>query len=90
MKSLVAVLTVVGVIVAIWYAACIPMNIKGVLTEAERAGAVVVPEGARERRNMGAFGLVAGNGFAIPATWAQARPRLPAATTNPLATKIVR
>ncbi|MCF6231582.1 MAG: ABC transporter permease [Rhodobacteraceae bacterium] len=78
MKSLIAVLTVVGVLVVIWYAACVPMNIKGVLTEAERAGAVVVPEGARERRNLGAFGLVAGNSFAIPATWSQKRPRLPA------------
>lgn len=78
MKSLIAVLTVVGVIVAIWYAACIPMNIKGVLTEAERAGAVITPEGARERRDIGAFRLVQDNTFAVPATWAQGRPRLPA------------
>ncbi len=82
MKSLVAVLVpvlmVVGVIVAIWYAACVPMNIKGVLTEAERAGAIVTPEGARERRDMGAIGLVHDNSFAIAATWEQARPRLPA------------
>lgn len=78
MKSLIAILTVVGVIVAIWYAACVPMNIKGVLTEAERGGAVVAPEGARERRDIDAFRLVADNGFAIAATWAQARPRLPA------------
>ena len=78
MKSLVAVLTVVGVIVVIWYAACVPMNIKGVLTEVERGGAVVVPPGAKERRDLGEIGLVAGNSFAIPATWAQARPRLPA------------
>lgn len=78
MKSLAAVLVVVGVIVAIWYAACVPMNIKGVLTEAERAGAVVTPEGARERRDMSAIGLVLDNSFAISATWAQERPRLPA------------
>ncbi|MFT7594203.1 MAG: NitT/TauT family transport system permease protein [Paracoccaceae bacterium] len=78
MKSLGAVLTVVGVIVLFWYAACIPMNIKGVLTEVEREGAVVMPEGARERRDLSAFGLVMGNQFAIAATWAQARPRLPA------------
>ncbi len=78
MKTVLAVLSVVGVIVVVWYAACVPMNIKGVLSEAERAGAVVVPQGARERRDLGVFGLVAGNMFAIPATWAQARPRLPA------------
>lgn len=78
MRSLGAVLTVVGLIVLFWYAVCIPMNIKGVLTEAERAGVVVMPEGARERRDLGVFGLVMGNQFAIAATWAQARPRLPA------------
>ena len=33
MKQLVAVLTVLLAIVVIWYAACIPMNIKGVLTD---------------------------------------------------------
>jgi len=54
------------------------MNIKGVLTEAERAGAVVVPAEAKVRRDMSAFGLVMANQFVIPATWEQARPRLPA------------
>lgn len=78
MKVIVPVLTVVAVIVALWYAACIPMNIKGVLTEVERAGAVVTPTGARERRDLGVVGLVLGNRFAIAATWEQGRPRLPA------------
>ena len=78
MRSLVAVLCVVGVIVAIWYAACVPMNIKGVLTEAERGGAIVTPEGAKDRRDIAATRLVMDNSFAIPATWAQDRPRLPA------------
>jgi NitT/TauT family transport system permease protein len=72
------VLTVVTVIVALWYAACVPMNIKGVLTEAERAGAVVQPEGAAARRDLLAARLALANSFAIPATWAQERPRLPA------------
>ena len=78
MKSVVAVLCVVGVIVAIWYVACVPMNIKGVLTEAERAGAVVTPEGAKERRDIGAMRLVTDNSFAIADAWGQKRPRLPA------------
>ncbi|MBV1927497.1 MAG: ABC transporter permease [Rhodobacteraceae bacterium] len=78
MRVIVPVLTVLAVIVALWYAACIPMNIKGVLTEAERAGAEVTPPGAKDRRDLGAFGLVLDNGFAIPATWEQERPRLPA------------
>lgn len=78
MKSALAILSVVGVIVAIWYAACIPMNIKGALTDAERGGAIVVPEGARVRHEIGAFRLVMDNSFAIPDSWGQARPRLPA------------
>ncbi len=78
MKQLVAVLTVLLAIVVIWYGACIPMNIKGVLTEQERAGAEVVPPSAKDRRDMGEIGLALRNSFAIPATWAQDRPRLPA------------
>ena len=42
MRSVGAILVVVAAIVLFWYAACLPMNIKGVLTEAERAGAIVV------------------------------------------------
>ncbi|AVO36406.1 ABC transporter permease [Pukyongiella litopenaei] len=78
MKSFLAVLTVVAAIMAVWYVACVPMNIHGVLVEAERGGADVVPATARERRDIGAVALVTRNGFAIPATWAQDRPRLPA------------
>ncbi len=78
MKSALAVLTVIAVLVAFWYAACVPMNIKGVLVEAERAGAEISTPGARDRRDMSEVGLVLDNRFAIPATWAQDRPRLPA------------
>ncbi|GAB5438221.1 ABC transporter permease [Falsiruegeria mediterranea] len=78
MKSILAVLTVVAAIVVLWYAACVPMNIKGVLVEAERAGAEVQPPSAKDRRDMSEFGLAINNNFAIPATWEQARPRLPA------------
>lgn len=78
MKSLVAVLTVVAAIIALWYAACVPMNIKGVLDQAERAGAEVTPATAKARRDMSEIGLVATNAFAISETWGQERPRLPA------------
>ncbi len=78
MKNILAVLTVVAAIIAFWYAACVPMNIKGVLDQAERAGTEVSPATAKERRDMGTFGLVASNTFAIADTWAQDRPRLPA------------
>lgn len=78
MKSVLAVLTVVAAIVGLWYAACVPMNIKGVLVEVERAGAEVQPPSAKDRRDMGEFGLAFNNSFAISATWEQDRPRLPA------------
>ena len=78
LKAFWAVLTVLAVIVAVWYAACVPMNIKGVLTEQERAGAEVQPPSAKDRRDMSEFGLALNNSFAIPATWEQDRPRLPA------------
>ncbi len=77
-KAFWAVLTVLAVIVAFWYVACVPMNIKGVLTEQERAGAAVQPPSAKDRRDMSELGLVLNNSFAIPATWEQDRPRLPA------------
>ncbi|WP_170344671.1 MULTISPECIES: ABC transporter permease [Ruegeria] len=78
MKQVIAVFTVIAAIVLFWYVACIPMNIKGVLTEQERAGAVVQPPSAKDRRDMSEVGLVLNNTFAIPATWEQDRPRLPA------------
>ncbi|NOC90336.1 ABC transporter permease [Ruegeria sp. HKCCD6604] len=78
MKQVIAVFTVIAAIVLFWYVACIPMNIKGVLTEQERAGAVVQPPSAKDRRDMSEVGLVLNNSFAIPATWEQDRPRLPA------------
>ncbi|CAD0183285.1 Putative aliphatic sulfonates transport permease protein SsuC [Ruegeria sp. THAF57] len=77
-KAFWAVLAVLAVIVAFWYVACVPMNIKGVLTEQERAGAEVQPPSAKDRRDMSELGLVLNNSFAIPATWEQDRPRLPA------------
>ena len=78
MKSVLAVLTVVLVLIGLWYAAAVPMNIKGVLVEAQRAGAVVVPEDSKTRREAGAWGLVLTNTHHIGRTWAQDRPRLPA------------
>ncbi|MGR3623849.1 ABC transporter permease [Pseudophaeobacter sp.] len=78
MKTFLSVLTVLAAIVAFWYAACVPMNIKGVLDAAERAGVEVSPATSKERRDLGSFGLVVNNSFAIPETFAQDRPRLPA------------
>ncbi|MDP5215815.1 ABC transporter permease [Ruegeria sp. 2205SS24-7] len=78
MKSILAVLTVVFAIIAIWYAASVPMNIRGVLVEAERAGEVVDPPKAADRRQIDELELILDNPFAIDDTWEQERPRLPA------------
>lgn len=77
-KTAFSVLTVVSALLVIWYLACVPMNIKGVLDAAERAGEQVAPATAKERRDASAIGLVAGNSFAIDRVWSVERPRLPA------------
>ncbi|MBY6092053.1 ABC transporter permease [Maritimibacter alkaliphilus] len=78
MRSIVPVLTVVAVIIALWYAACVPMNIKFALTMAEREGAVIEPEGAAARRDLSAIGLALRNPDQWGDTLAQDKPRLPA------------
>ena len=78
MKTLVAVITVVGAILLVWYIACIPMNMHEATLKAERAGLEVVPPKARERRALSGIQLARDN----PGLWSQAyvqdRPRLPA------------
>ena len=58
MKALGPILAVVAAIIALWYAAAVPMNIQEVLTQAERAGAVV--EFIFARIAAGVFGSVEG------------------------------
>lgn len=77
-RNVFPVLTVVAVIFGIWYLACVPMNIKTALTEAERAGATVSTPGARERRDMSAIGLALANPAQWRDTFALKKPRLPA------------
>ena len=77
-RNVFPVLTVVAVILGLWYLACVPMNIKTALTNAERLGAEVSVAGAKERRDVSAISLALAN----PAQWgdtlAQSKPRLPA------------
>ena len=73
------VAAVVAALVALWYAACVPMNAAASLTEAERAGALVVPSEASERRDMGGLRLALLNpGLAAAGAFSQERARLPA------------
>ncbi len=77
-RSVMPVCVVVFALVAFWYAACVPMNTKDALTQAERGGAVVVPEGAGVRRDMSPWGLMVSNRGSLGGVWSMDRPRLPA------------
>lgn len=77
MKNLAPVLTVLAIIVGVWYLAVAPMNIRVALDQAERADQVVVPEGSVVRRDVPALKLVADNWQHVAAGYALERPRLP-------------
>ena len=71
------VLAVVAAILLAWTLAAIPMNIREVLSQAEREGATVQGGTAIERRDASALGLVLANPSLALAGWSQERPRLP-------------
>ncbi|MCG6884125.1 MAG: ABC transporter permease subunit [Silicimonas sp.] len=74
---LLPVLTILLAIVALWYAAVAPMNIRQSLDMAERAGAAVTPPDARERSNTSRWVLMANNPGEIARGYSLDRPRLP-------------
>lgn len=78
MKRILPVLTVVATILAVWYIACVPMNVRETLTNAERGGAVLTPETQRERAEVGRFALVFTNAGHLGQSWSVDRARLPA------------
>ena len=78
-RAVLPVLAVVAALVALWYAACIPMNAFQSTLEAERADIAVAPATAAERRDLGGLALALANpGVAVAGAFAQDRPRLPA------------
>lgn len=77
MRNLLPVLVVLTAIVALWYAAVAPMNIRVALDQAERAGATVVPEGSRARFDVSVWRLMAANPDHVATGYALERPRLP-------------
>lgn len=78
MRRSLPVLTVILAILVLWYAAAIPMNVREVLTQAERDGATIQGGTATERRDASGLALVAQNPALSLAGWSQERPRLPA------------
>lgn len=78
-RSVLPVLLVTLTLIALWYAACIPMNAQQSVLEAERAGATITPPTAAERRNLGGLTIALSNpGPALDRAFVQDRPRLPA------------
>lgn len=78
MNRILPVLSVLIAILAIWYFAAVPMNIHGVLDQAERDGVSVEPMGGAVRRDVGNWRLVVDNLAQAPKGWSMERPRLPA------------
>lgn len=77
LRRFLPVLTVLLAMVALWYAAVAPMNIRQALDLAEREGVAVVPEGARVRSETSVWVLMARNPDEIGRGYSLDRPRLP-------------
>jgi NitT/TauT family transport system permease protein len=77
MRNAAPVLAVLVAIVAVWYAAVAPMNIRGALDQAQRNGVEVEPPTPLERREVGVLSLMSANSAVIPLTYRLDRPRLP-------------
>ena len=61
MRNALPVLTVLLAIMAIWYAAVAPMNIRVALDQAQRGGAVLQPATALERQEVSVWSLMLRN-----------------------------
>lgn len=77
MRNLLPVLSVLAAMVAIWYLAVAPMNIRVALDVVERSGVEVVPEGSVERREVSVWRLMAQNPEHVAVGYSLDRPRLP-------------
>jgi NitT/TauT family transport system permease protein len=77
-RSVLPVLSVIAAILGIWLLAVIPMNMHLVADQAQRDGAVVLPETPKERQELSGVRLAVQNIDLIPLTYQFKRPRLPA------------
>ena len=77
MRSVLPVLSVLVVILGVWFLSVAPMNIRPALDIAERGGAEIVPEGSVVRRDVSVWRLMADNSEHVAAGYALDRPRLP-------------
>lgn len=77
MRNVIPVLTVLTLLVGLWWAAVAPMNIRPALDIAERSGANVLPEGSVQRRDVSVWRLMMDNSAHVAAGYNLKRPRLP-------------
>lgn len=77
MRNLLPILTVVAVILGLWYLAVGPMNFRLALDAATRGGADVTPASIDEQGQTGLIRLMLDNPDVMPAAYAFERPRLP-------------
>lgn len=77
MRSMLPILTVLGAILAIWYLAVAPMNIRVALDQAERAGAEIVPQTPLARQEVSVWRLMMNNTEQVATGYTLDRPRLP-------------
>lgn len=77
MKTVLPVFMVLTLMLAVWQLAVAPMNIRVALDQAERGGAVVMPEGSVARRAVSVWRLMAHNTAHVAAGYDLKRPRLP-------------
>jgi NitT/TauT family transport system permease protein len=77
MRNALPILTVLLAILAIWYVAVAPMNIRVALDQAQRDGAVLQPATALERQEVSVWALMLNNAAHVKQAYAMERPRLP-------------
>jgi len=77
MRNALPILTVLIAILAIWYAAVAPMNIRVALDQAQRGGAELQPATALERQEVSVWALMLHNSEHLAETFTMDRPRLP-------------
>ncbi|WP_350334288.1 ABC transporter permease [Coralliovum pocilloporae] len=77
MRSVMPVLTVLLILLGVWWAAVAPMNIRPALDIAERSGSVVTPEGSVARRDVSVWVLMFQNASHMAGSYDLKRPRLP-------------
>lgn len=77
MRNALPVLAVLAALVALWYVAVAPMNIRGALDVAERSGADVIPAESRARFETPVLRLMIDNADHIATGYSLDRPRLP-------------